>query len=235
MQNAKGMIYVQRDDWDMFLTVRDKDYYGRYEMIDNYNKTTEELKSDPGLRPGYFLRRNLHLGPVPVEMDVAGELKGEVDPSVSTVIFSNAPNLPPLFKESVMYWSDRPEMQDMGVVHYQNPQHEYMIRLAEDDDEEHVLASASDFLLTEGVVAKVDITYDVAEMNADSFIDVSIPLDVAGLLECEHDSEGFMFNNTVNSCIQISLRVGDIQNAPDPKLLYIDLYNHEMLDYGYYY
>ena len=169
------------------------------------------------------------------------------------VVFENAPGLPPLYKEKILYWGNGRERDwDTGAVHHQNEAREYFIDLsASEADGGEAALKAANAILSEGFVCRVPglggrlraagaAPTDFASfalLAGDALVD-----DVEGEgSECMPNNEASPFppgqgrRAGGSNEVLFSLMARDVWASPDPEELFLDLVRFELWDYGYVY
>ena len=163
---------------------------------------------------------------------------GEIDPSVSGIIFAGG-NLSESDKASIRYWNT-PIEPAYGAAYYQNPNHEYMVKLGPEpvldglDSTFNTLAKEEQ--LTEGFVVRVKWP-DLGHFT-DGLVVVNVGVDfdkLRGIDALEYGEDNNPVSPTGNDIMTFYVRIADIKASPTRDYGLFDIIRYEMLDYGYHY
>lgn len=226
-------IYTTQQAYETSQTIKDMDYHDRAELCDD----NPDFENHPGYRlknANYLPLQPLPIHPTSVMYNSNEEVKIELPANLRGCIFENAPDLPEKYAEIVSYWSGPTQnSNDSGAIYFQCPLNTYMVEL-ESGTEGMIV---QDRLLSEGIVVVIRGLAELASsLTADDFIEVHIPVD-ENMLGIEPD----MFRSTAQYGMNkggfeiVYLKVSDILASPSPDHIYIDLFQNELIDYGYWY
>jgi hypothetical protein len=242
-------IYTTAEALATVLAIKDLDYYDRCSLSDND-------ATDLTHNAGYYLKNanKLNWAALPDDSAVVARVLAKdqgiyaahvsIPANLRGCIFENAPNLPPLYKQIIEYWSGEPLNTNAGgAAYYQNPMNAYEIDLSPLDAEHEAgnfggNVAAIDALLSEGVVVSIiGLGSLTRHAGDDDFVEVEIPIDGALLFLDNPDFRTQRaYNRTPSERTErIFLKVADIRKSPDPARIFVDALRYEELDYGFYY
>lgn len=257
-------IFLPIADYEFLSTFKDKDYYDRKYYFDatdfsNKPKSAEELieltEHQLRLRCLNVISnyRPLTVSPLPSGAVLIPNIlnytgnAGLLPYTLFGCVFSEASHLPDNYEAILDYWNPPVGKSfDTGAAYYQNQHQSYMVQIDEDNEGNEIIYD-SDRLLTEGFVAHLSITPEqITQIKAIhtpfAFIEVKIPVDHEFFLG--EETYPVNINNILdltNECnlsaptLSIYLSVSDILMSPDPENIFMDMFNYEMIDYGYHY
>jgi len=242
-------IYTTAEALATVLAIKELDYYDRCSLADNE-------ATDISHNSGYYLKNanRLNWAALPDGSAVVASILTSdqsmyaahvrIPANLRGCIFEKAPNLPPIYKQIIEYWSGEPLNTNAGgAAYYQNPMNAYLIDLSPLEDEHEAgnyggNVAAIDALLSEGVVVSITglgaLTSNAGE---DDFVEIDVLIDGERLFL---DNPEFRTQRAYNQppcgrTERIFLKVADIRNSPDPDRIFVDALRYEELDYGFYY
>lgn len=163
------------------------------------------------------------------------------------VIYEHAPHIHRQYRDIVSFWSGEPiNARSTSPVFHQNKLNEYMVDLsalndANDAGDEEAVATAVgaiDKLVSEGVVICISGVEElISDLSLHYFIEIAVPVNHDML---SIDSDDFLSEKAYESgpdqqYLHVWLKVADILSSPDRNFIFIDLIQHSMISYGYFY
>lgn len=247
----QATLYVSEEVLTTAKALKDLSYADRAALED-------DPAHDLSMSPGYFLKNanKLKLAALPHDAVIACRITPDypllyrkhlsAPTNLRGVIYEKAPHIHPLYRDIVTFWSGDPiNAGSTSAVYHQNKLNEYMVDLSALEEAEHdesdgdvLAAERIDKLLSEGVVIQLaDVESLIANLSLHYFIEIAVPVnhDMLGI-ECDDFlSENSYMNEAGQQFEYIYLKVADILRSPDHNCIFIDLIQHSMINYGYYY
>ncbi len=233
----QGTIFVTPEAFETANAIKDLDYYQRSDLCE----------ATPGFaeRDGFRLKnaQKLKLSVLPESAHVAVSLTtgggGPVEVSLPSnlrgCIFEKAPDLPAGYADIVSYWSGETiNANTSGAIYFQCPANSYMVHI---EDAASYTPVINDRLLSEGIVVAITGLADViSSLSPQDFIEVILPLDDA-MMTVDFDPfwTTLAYNTQSEKCQRFFLMVADVLASPDTDRVFIDLLQHDLIDYGFWY
>lgn len=248
----QATLYVTEDILSVANALKDLDYAERMQLED-------DSSSGLPISAGYHLKNanKLRLDVLPSDAVVVRRITPDLPEvyrrhfsaptNLRGVIYEHAPHIHRQYRDIVSFWSGEPiNAGSASPVFHQNKLNEYMVDLsalneANDagDDEAIVTAvGAIDKLVSEGVVICVsDVEELISDLSLHYFIEIAVPVnhDMLSIESDDFQSEKYYESGPDQQYLHVWLKVADIIRSPDRNCIFIDLIQHSMISYGYFY
>lgn len=248
---AQATIYVSEEALATANALKDLSYTDRMALED-------DPAHDLSMSAGFYLKNanKLKLAALPHDAVVACSITPEAPllyhkhlsapTNLRGVVYEMAPHIHPLYRDIIAFWSGDPiNAASTTAVYHQNMLNEYMVDLSALDDAELdggdggvAAAERIDKLVSEGVVIQLsDVESLIADISLHYFIEIAVPVnhDMLGIDSDDFQSDKSYMNEADQQFEYIYLKVADILRSPDHNCIFIDLIQHSMITYGYYY
>lgn len=248
---AQATIYVSQEAFATASALKDLSYTDRMALED-------DPALDLSMRAGFYLKNanKLQLAVLPRDAVIACRVTPEVPvlyrkhlstpTNLRGVIYEKAPHIHPKYRDIVAFWSGDPiNAGSTSPVYHQNILNEYMVDLTALDDAEldgsdgdAAAAERIDKLVSEGVVIQLsDVESLITDLSLHYFIEIAVPVNhvMLGIESEDFQSEKSYMTEADQQFEHIYLKVADILRSPDHNCIFIDLIQHSMVSYGYYY
>ncbi|WP_426209792.1 hypothetical protein [Massilia sp. TWP1-3-3] len=251
-KNMQATLYVTEDILSVANALKDLDYAERMQLED-------DSSSGLPMSAGYHLKNanKLMLDILPSNAVVGCRITPDfpdvyrrhfsAPTNLRGVIYEHGPHVHHLYRDVVSFWSGEPiNAGSTSPVFHQNKLNEYMVDLsalndatdAGDDDAVATAFGAIDKLVSEGVVICISNVEElICALSMHYYIEIAVPVNQDML---SIDSDDFLSEKAYESgsdqqYLKVWLKVADILRSPDRNCIFIDLIQHSMISYGYFY